>query len=959
MNKRRLLSLLLALAMLFALIPSGIVADEGDETAPVETTEPAPAAEPDPAPATEPDPAPAAEPDPAPATEPDPAPAAEPDPAPEADEPEADEPAADEPAANEPEADEPAADEPEADEPEADEPEADEPAADEPEADEPEADEPEADEPEADEPEADEPEADEPAADETENEEPAEEAFEAGLATLSAGELFADKWLRETAGTLNGGAVVYAAARASGEGELSGKDAIRVVANVGGSAETFYVPYARLTMLTEAQAAAYSEADHEDGILYGGAALDPVDFTAAVTEEPAAEETEAEPEAEEPAEKEDETESETEEPVAEDEDDETVSEDEGQAGEDDGTVTEGDWTAAVETEEPAVEAEPATEEEQVLPENTETVAEYEEPVAEIEETDDFIGVETADMPENMITVQPKDVYDMEVGKKYVLTVTAIGEGLTYQWMISTDNGETWKATGAAGNKTAKLTIVAKASYDLYQYRCDITNQSGVTFSTRAATVHFGNPPIVISKQPSNVPYGSVGKLYPFTVEATGETELSYRWKISTDGGITWNNTAASGYSTKKLQVRAKDSYDGYQYYCEITDANGNKVCSSVATLYLADEPEPEANIIAQPQDVVDAVIGQTYAIHVNAEGENLKYRWKVSTNGGARWSNTSAPGYNTDTLSITVAAKNDGYQYYCIITDQNGMTVNSSVATIHIAEEPANVLTIQTQPVDIPDAVIGQTYDISVVATGEDLSYRWKVSTNGGARWSNTSAPGYNTDTLTITVAAKYDGYKYYCHIVDGDGNTLDTIVITVTLAVAPDAVITEQPVNAAGLPGDTVSFAVTATDATGYQWQQNSGSGWADIAGATNAAYELAVTEDNQDYSFRCVVSGENNEAVSDAVVIDLPASFVLDDVTYTILADHTSVSVSGYANTGMSSLVIPTTARGFTVIEVGEEAFYNNTTLTSISLPNSIEYIRARAFAGCTNLSSMTNHD
>jgi len=85
--------------------------------------------------------------------------------APEVDAPEADAPEADAPEADVPEADTPEADAPEADVPEADTPEADAPEADAPEADAPEADAPEADAPEADAPEVDAPEVDAPEVD--------------------------------------------------------------------------------------------------------------------------------------------------------------------------------------------------------------------------------------------------------------------------------------------------------------------------------------------------------------------------------------------------------------------------------------------------------------------------------------------------------------------------------------------------------------------------------------------------------------------------------------------------------------------------------------------------------------------------------------------------------------------------------------------------------------------------
>ena len=86
-------------------------------------------------------------------------------------------------------------------------------------------------------------------------------------------------------------------------------------------------------------------------------------------------------------------------------------------------------------------------------------------------------------------------------------------------------------------------------------------------------------------------------------------------------------------------------------------------------------------------------------------------------------------------------------------------------------------------------------------------------------------------------------------------------------------------------------------------------------------------------------------------------PSIVVLDDVTYKKLVDGTATVVSYSGNA--TDLVIPTTVSDCSVTKIGEGAFENNETLSSISLPNSIIVIGARAFKNCTNLSSMTTHD
>ena len=52
---------------------------------------------------------------------------------------------------------------------------------------------------------------------------------------------------------------------------------------------------------------------------------------------------------------------------------------------------------------------------------------------------------------------------------------------------------------------------------------------------------------------------------------------------------------------------------------------------------------------------------------------------------------------------------------------------------------------------------------------------------------------------------------------------------------------------------------------------------------------------------------------------------------------------------------MVIPDSIDGMPVTEIGDEAFLNNSALTSITVPQTVERIGARAFKGCTRLQEM----
>ena len=63
---------------------------------------------------------------------------------------------------------------------------------------------------------------------------------------------------------------------------------------------------------------------------------------------------------------------------------------------------------------------------------------------------------------------------------------------------------------------------------------------------------------------------------------------------------------------------------------------------------------------------------------------------------------------------------------------------------------------------------------------------------------------------------------------------------------------------------------------------------------------------------------------------------------------------TVTGYIGTG-GDVVIPDTLGGYTVIAIGEDAFSQNQTVTTVSIPFGVTQIGARAFYNCQNLTSI----
>lgn len=66
-------------------------------------------------------------------------------------------------------------------------------------------------------------------------------------------------------------------------------------------------------------------------------------------------------------------------------------------------------------------------------------------------------------------------------------------------------------------------------------------------------------------------------------------------------------------------------------------------------------------------------------------------------------------------------------------------------------------------------------------------------------------------------------------------------------------------------------------------------------------------------------------------------------------------TVTITKYTGTE-STVILPSTINSWPVTKIGEAAFQDNTTITSVTIPANVTEIGANAFAGCTNLTSVT---
>lgn len=99
-------------------------------------------------------------------------------------------------------------------------------------------------------------------------------------------------------------------------------------------------------------------------------------------------------------------------------------------------------------------------------------------------------------------------------------------------------------------------------------------------------------------------------------------------------------------------------------------------------------------------------------------------------------------------------------------------------------------------------------------------------------------------------------------------------------------------------------------------------------------------ITADNDVLGYSC----------PSLVMSDYTAQFILVKNDFLDPPPKT-VTITKYTGTE-STVILPSTINSWPVTKIGEDAFQDNTTITSVTIPASVTEIGSNAFAGCTNL-------
>ena len=438
-----------------------------------------------------------------------------------------------------------------------------------------------------------------------------------------------------------------------------------------------------------------------------------------------------------------------------------------------------------------------------------------------------------------ITKQPEDAWAYD-GQKATVSVKATGLGLKYAWYVKdTTDSDFWKSTITSST----YSVTMSSARDGRQVYCLITDGNGSTIKSDTVTLTTCYPAKII-QQPVDVE-ALENDTVVFSVVATSDRPLTYRWYYRNKGTTTWKESECTDavYATTLTAER-----DGREVYCKITDGYGNTISSNVAKMKIV-----EVAIIQQPKSVA-AYAGDMATFSVEAIGVELEYQWYYRNAGTSTW---KKGGINDPSYTTEMTTARDGRQIRCVITDKYGHKVTTDTVSMSLK------VTLGISSMSVKNkAYSGEKVQLSVKATGEGLSYAWYFQNPGESGWTKSTI---KSSTYSLTMNAANDGRKVYCAVTDTYGNVVESPVVTLDTLFKP--VIVLQPANQTGSAGSTVTFSVTATGegTLKYQWYyRNAGTSTWKVATSTSDTYTTDLTAARNGRQVRCVVADEYGNTVT-----------------------------------------------------------------------------------------------
>jgi len=295
-----------------------------------------------------------------------------------------------------------------------------------------------------------------------------------------------------------------------------------------------------------------------------------------------------------------------------------------------------------------------------------------------------------------ITKQPTEVSVIATRTAVSFSVEASGEGTkTYQWYQNNNNSNNGGTaiSGATSNAYTIATGDVNTSLNGKYYYCVVTQNYGGSTATVTSNVAKLNVVAVatITKQPTEMKVIAGKTAVSFTVAASGEGTLSYKWYKNLNNTTTGGTEVGTGTTYNIATANVTNTLSGNYYYCMVTQKYGSStatVTSNAVNLFVVSP----VTITKQPISA-NVKEGTVVTFSITATGTGITgYQWYQNStsgnSGGTAISGATSATYTIPAGSVTTALS--GKYYYCVVSQKYGeQTANqtSNVAILVVTED--------------------------------------------------------------------------------------------------------------------------------------------------------------------------------------------------------------------------------------------------------------------------------
>ena len=578
-----------------------------------------------------------------------------------------------------------------------------------------------------------------------------------------------------------------------------------------------------------------------------------------------------------------------------------------------------------------------------------------------------------------IDTQPKSL-TVRNGEKGTVSVAATGTGLTYRWQWADPAADRWYDAGGELAAQSSMTMTMRLAWNGRRYRCVVGDDIGNEVISEEAVLTVTNEPgvpaitgvVQLSDSSARVDWSAAVNAESYLLYCGASFRMSEAEIMSVTSGT---NAVLTGLEPNKdyyIWVRAKNETG-------ISTQN-----TAYRRLRLGGRPP----VITQQPGDISCLHGQTVSITLRTYVENeyrglCDYRWQVLDPAVGKWQDAAGTGGEMKVLhpteiihedfwdemlvdstksigstwTITAREEMNGFQYRCILTDNNGYRITSMRMTLHVQY----ALKVTKQP-ESASVSAGYARSFSIEATGDGLTYQWQWRRHTESGWTDGTGAGAQTASWSFASTGNMAGSLIWvrCRVCDERGNTAYSDAACLQVG-AVSRVVDDFAFSYALYEGEP------AWTVDSYRGSAASVRIPAQVDGLP--VRRLGATFEKREFlqnvqipdSVRLVGSDAFSKCPNLAQVdlgngVQRIGAYAFKNCTaLTTLRFPASLrTIENNAFQGCSALTDVGFSNGLETL--GTSAFQDCTGLASLTLPPSLKTLRATAFEGCAGLARVT---